>query len=175
MHLREGEVILRVIRRHPTPYLFTLIGIGILATPLYWLLFLIRKETDADWVLSVFAVLSFFVGIIIASYSLDYLLDKLVISNKRVIWVNWRSIIHKEEHEAELNDIQDIEVREMGILSKLKIFDYGLLEIETAATKTAIQFKDCPDPEEVHHFIITQTERLRKATGVEPHHGHPVV
>ena len=88
----------------------------------------------------------------------------MIITNKRVVWIDWKTIFRREEHEAELIDIQDIETKEHGILSQLKIFDYGYFEIETAASKVCIRFNDCPDPETVKHFILSQMEKQRAGT-----------
>lgn len=159
MRLREGEMILRTVKRHSTPYIVKILKIVLVALPFYIVIFLISSEIPL--VTGFFLVLSFFLGIIVTLISLDFLLDKLIITNKRVIWVNWKSPFKKEEHEAELLDIQDIETREKGILSKLPIFNYGFLEIETASSKTCICFIDCPHPDQVKHFILSRMEKQR--------------
>lgn len=161
MHLRHGETVLKTIKRHKTPYIFKLLKIAVIALPLYFLIFYLGGKLDVgtEIVLGGFAVLSFFIGVIITLISVDYLLDKLVISNRRVVWVDWKSIFRRTEHEVEFTDVQDIETRETGILAKLHWFDYGLIEIETAASKTAIAFQDCPNPEGVKHFILTHMEK----------------
>lgn len=161
MHLREGEVVEKTIRRHPTPYFFKLTKIMLLSAPLYVLLFYLAHAVSGEWILYVFALVSFFVGIIIALVSIDYLLDKLIVTNKRIIWINWKSLFNKEEHETELLDIVDIETKGKGVLSKLRIFNYGLLSIETAATKTFVDFQDCPNPEGLNHFIIERIARRK--------------
>lgn len=161
MQLRHGEIILRTIKRHPTPFVFRVLKIALIALPFYVLLFFVARKIEGEWILFLFAAVSFFIGIIIALNCLDYLLDRLIITNKRAVWINWKSLFKREVHEAELLDIQDIESREKGVLSKLKIFDYGFIEIETAASKTCIRFDDCPDPDGVKHFILQQTEKLR--------------
>ncbi|MBI5413164.1 PH domain-containing protein [Candidatus Peregrinibacteria bacterium] len=162
MHLRQGEIIYKTFKRHPTPYVFRLIGIAILAVPLYFALYIVWAQTDsAEWGLIGFAVISFFVGLIIAIFSLDYLMDKLMITNKRVVMIDWKSIFNRMEHDAELLDIQDIDIKEKGILAKFRMFNYGYLEIETAASKVCLQYSDCPNPEYVKHFIITQIEKLQ--------------
>ncbi len=139
--------------------------------PVYVVVFLIGRETNSQWALIIFAVVSFFIGVIIALISFDYILDKLIITNYRIIWVDWQSIFKREEHEAELIDIQDIETLEKGILSKVKFFDYGLLGIETAASKSCIIFKDCPNPEEVKTFILSTMQKQRG--GIREKHEPP--
>lgn len=161
MHLQEGEAVLRTVNRHLTPYWIRMIGIAAVAVPLYGLAFWFLSESNSNWPFWILAGLSIFLGIVIATSSLDYLLDKLIITNKRVVWINWKSIFRRAEHEAEFLDIQDIDIVEKGILAKLNIFDYGFLEVETAASKTCIAFEDCPNPEEVKNFILLQVEKKR--------------
>lgn len=156
-------MVLHTIKRHKTPYVLKLVKIFLVALPIYIILFLIgqQKEVETWFIVLFFALVSFFLGIIIAAISFDYLMDKLIITNFRVVWVNWKSIFKREEHEAELLDIQDIETREKGILSKMKIFNYGFLEIETASAKTCVSFHDCPNPDSVKHFILGQMQKHR--------------
>lgn len=159
MRLRHEERVLKTIKRHKTPYVFALSKIAVIVVPLYILAFYFGRDLDIEFSLILFFLISFFAGIIIVVISVDYLFDRLLITNKRVIWINWKSIFKKEEHEAEFIDIQDIETREKGLLSKLKIFDYGFMEIETASSKTCVTFNDCPDPDGVKHFILGEMER----------------
>lgn len=161
MHLRHGEVIRRRIHRHLTPYVFKLAFIAIIALPLYVMLFLLPDNLGGEWVFVAFALISLVTGMVVTIISMDYLMDKLIVTNKRVVWVNWKSIFTREEREAELLDILDIESCEKGILSKLHILDYGQLILETAAGRTCIQFNDCADPEGVKGFILEEIEAAR--------------
>lgn len=159
MHFRNDESILKTVYRHKLPFVLKLIGIGFVSVPIYGILFIMIGQTEGSWSFWLFLIVSFVIGIIVALVCFDYLLDKIYITNKRVIWVDWKTPFSREQHEAELLDIQDIETQEKGIISKLPIFDFGLIEIETAASKTCIIFKDCPDPEFVKHFILLQIEK----------------
>lgn len=161
MRLHQGEIIVRQIKRHPTPFVLRMVKIALVALPFYILIFYIGQAFSAEWALGLFAAVSFFIGVILMLICFDYIFDRLIITNKRVVWIDWRSPVKREEHEAELLDIQDIETREKGILSKLRMFDYGFLEIETASSKTCIHFFDCPDPESTKHFILGNIEKAR--------------
>lgn len=161
MQFRHGEVELRIIRRHKTPYIIKLIQICLVSLPVYVLLFIIAGETNTEWTLILIGILSLFVGAAIMVFSLDYLLDKLIITNMRVIWINWKSIFTRNENETEFIDIQDIEIKEKGILAKIPFFNYGFLRIATASTQICIDFKDCPHPKEIKNYILNQTEKLR--------------
>lgn len=161
MHLRSEEKVLRIVKRHYTPYLVKLFGIGIIAVPLYSILFVIKGDNAGEWIMWTFALISFFLGIIIALISLDYLLDKMVITNFRVISINWKSLFNKEEAETELHEIQDITTVEKGILNRIRFFDYGPIKLETAASRPTIYFEDCSHPGDVKHFILQTHQKNR--------------
>lgn len=161
MHLRDGENILIKVKRHPTPYIVRVLGILLLAMPIYFIIYGVGTIISMDVMLILMAILSFLVGIIITIFSLNYFLDTLLISNKRIVLVNWKSIFQREENEVELVDIQDINTLEKGILSGLRILDYGSISIETAASKTSITFTNCPDPEKTKHFILVRIEAYK--------------
>ena len=80
-------------------------------------------------------------------------MDRLIITDKRVIYVNWKFLTIRDEDETELADIQDIHTKEKGLLSMVKIFDYGLFKLQTASHITAITFDNAPDPEGIRHYI----------------------
>lgn len=161
MHIRPGEEILSEIRRHKTPYFAKLSAVFILAFPVYFFLFKLYDQMSEEIFFGILAFISFFIGMIITIISMDYLLDRLIITDKRVVWVDWKSIFKRAQHETEFKDIQDIITHEKGILSKFKIFDYGLLEISTASSKICIIFNDCPNPEGVKHFVLTQYNKSK--------------
>lgn len=83
-----------------------------------------------------------------------YWLDQLIITDQRIVFKNYKFITVREEGQAYIRDIQDIETREKGVLSHFKFFDYGLLRIETAAATAAIIFENAPDPEGIRHYIF---------------------
>lgn len=162
MHLRPGEVVMLRVKRHLTPYVLKLLFVAAMAVPLYGVLFFIWDNSSSELLLILFAIISFVLGAIATLISIDYLLDKLVVTNKRVVWINWKGVFNKHESETELHDIQDIETTDKGLLSKLSLLDYGTLQIETAATTTTIIFTDCKYPHEVKLSILKEVERVRE-------------
>ncbi|MBT3865466.1 hypothetical protein HOF67_05580 [Candidatus Peregrinibacteria bacterium] len=153
MHLREGEQILKVFHHHPTPYVFNVVKIIIGIFPFFLLLYLFGPTmTDTAYMWGHVIIIGIFV-LILKHYSLVYWLDRLIITNQRVIYVNWRYLTMRDEDETELNDIQDIHTKEKGLLAALWIFDYGVFKLQTASHITAITFDDAPDPEGIRHYI----------------------
>ncbi len=77
----------------------------------------------------------------------------MVITNKRVIFIDWKYLTVKAEYEAELKDVQDITSKEKGVIALLPIFDYGDIIIKTASNLPTIEFTEAPDPDGIKKFI----------------------
>lgn len=155
MHLREGENILRIYHHHPTPFVLNVLKIIVGTFPFFLMLFIFKNSlSDQAYLLGHFIVLFVF-SLIVAYYSIVYWLDKLVVTNQRLIFVNWKYLTVRNESEAFLNDIQDIQSHEKGIFSYFWIFDYGYIILETASSHVTINFDDAPDPEGIRQYIYT--------------------
>lgn len=153
MDLREGEQILKVFRRHPTPFVFDMIKAILAIIPFYIMLFLFQNALPGVWYFWIHVILFLGFVIVITLVAVDYWLDKLVVTNMRVVFINWINIFHRHEAEALLDDIQDIQTEEKGFLANLWVFDYGLFQLETAASHLTINFDRSPDPEGIRRFI----------------------
>ena len=153
MHLREGEKIVKVYHHHPTPFVFLILKTIGAFLPFFFLLFLFREglSIKAYTIAQLFVFLLF--GLVIVYVSLVFWLDKLIITNFRAVFVNWKYLTIRDEAEALLDDIQDIATKEKGIFSYFWIFDYGSVRVETASSHTIIEFINAPDPEGIRYFI----------------------
>lgn len=88
-----------------------------------------------------------------------FYLDTLIITNQRIVHLDWISPFKYMETQAQLNDIQNIESEEKGFLSRFRLFDFGLFLVETASTKTVIKFEDAPDPEGIKFYVVNLARR----------------
>lgn len=70
-----------------------------------------------------------------------------IITDRRVIDIDFHSLVYKEISEAELEKIQDITYKTGGFMSAL--FDFGTVFIQTAATEAQIEFEDILQPAKV--------------------------
>ncbi|OGJ41961.1 hypothetical protein A3B60_00320 [Candidatus Peregrinibacteria bacterium RIFCSPLOWO2_01_FULL_39_12] len=153
MNLREGEQILKIYHHHPTPFVIQLLALMLGIFPFFLILFWMQGLLSTFWyVMSHIIVFLVFV-LVITYFSLVFWLDKLIVTNQRVVFINWRTLTFKDESEAFLNDIQDIQSYERGIFSYFWVFDYGRIIIETASSHTTILFSDAPDPEGIRQII----------------------
>ena len=91
--------------------------------------------------------------LVIIYSALIYWLDKLVITNKRVLFIDWQFLTVKIESEALLSDIQDVVSVEKGILSLVPSLHYGTLIIKTSAHSSNVEFPQAPRPDILRKFI----------------------
>ncbi|MBI5753903.1 PH domain-containing protein [Candidatus Peregrinibacteria bacterium] len=153
MHLREGEQILKIYRHHPTPFVYHLF-VAILGTlPFFLVLFLFKESFDTKSFVIAHIVILLAFALVVTYMSLVYWLDKLVITNQRIVFVDWKFLTVKDEAEAFFREIQEIQTTEKGFLSHFRIFDYGSIIIETASAHVDIEFPNAPDPEDIRRFI----------------------
>lgn len=70
-----------------------------------------------------------------------------IVTNKRLIDVDFRSLLYRDIKEAQLSDIEGISEQMSGILGSL--FNLGDVIVETAAKSQRIEFLSVPNPDEV--------------------------
>lgn len=155
MHLRGHEVIRRVYRRHYFPFLLNVLKLLAASFPFFFLLYLIQggMSPGAFFVTALSIALLFLLAFFYIFFI--YWADKLIITNFRVIFIDWKLLNVNTENEAELKDIQDIHIRAKGILSFIPFLNYGTLTIATAASEVCVRFEYAPDPDAVKRFIFT--------------------
>ncbi len=166
MLLKENEEVIKIFHHHYTPLVLREIKVALLSIPFFFVAWLFSSLLNF-W--TMFAIYSVVGGAFLLAIVYDatlYWLDRLVITNIRVLYIDWKNMFSRSEHEAELVDIQDIETTESGVLSFLPIFDYGNFMLETASAHTIINFNEAPDPEGIKHFIYhlnVKPHRIRHA------------
>ncbi|PKL36811.1 hypothetical protein CVV38_02850 [Candidatus Peregrinibacteria bacterium HGW-Peregrinibacteria-1] len=155
MDLRHKERILRVFRHHPTPFLYRMFALFFVVGPAFFLLY-IARGLMSDMVFFLVNVLVIMIILFAFIYVfLVYWLDKLVVTNQRIIFVYWKYLTLRKEYEARLDDIQDIVTSEKGLLAYFYIFDYGTFKLSTASAKITITFHNAPDPEGIRNFVYS--------------------
>jgi len=164
MQLQNEENIIKIYHHHPFPFMVQIAKAVGASLPFFFLLYLFSSIlTYNQLIIGILVVLALFTVIIIY-LALIYWLDKVVITNKRIVHIDWKVLSQRDEGEALLNDVQDIHTKEKGILSAIYLFDYGLLRIETAASKATIIFTEAPDPEGIKKFLMQHIEQCKPDT-----------
>lgn len=84
-----------------------------------------------------------------------------IVTNKRIVDIDFLHLLYKEFSEARLERIQDISFKSGGIFAAF--FDYGDIDIQTAAEVPNIEFAAIPKPAKVVETISALLERHKEA------------
>lgn len=74
-----------------------------------------------------------------------------IITNERIIDVDFHAVIYKEVTETQLGKVEDVTAKSAGFFSS--IFNYGNIFVQTAGTEVNIEFPNVPRPAEVTKII----------------------
>lgn len=80
-----------------------------------------------------------------------------IVTNERLVDIDFLYLLYKRFSEAELNKVQDLSFTSGGILAA--IFDFGNVCIETAGEAPNLIFEKIPHPEKVVETIRSLTEQ----------------
>jgi len=153
MELNRSEHIIRTYHHHPFPFIIQVIKVVLSTFPFFFITYLFSPTLHPTHFFIINLCISFFFTIVLVYLALIYWLDKLVITNQRIVMIDWKYLTLRIESEALLNDIQDVHTQEKGIFSIIPLFDYGIFRVETASSKTTLIFSEAPDPEGIKAFL----------------------
>lgn len=102
-------------------------------------------------------------GFIITSF-INWYFNVYIVTNERVVDVDFVNIIYKEVSATRLNLIQDVTTKTGGVIGAF--FDFGDVFVQTAGAETNFDFHRVPHPQEVGRQIEQLMEDARKGQGV---------
>lgn len=115
------------------------------------------------FILTIFYYLVVFGFIILANF-INWYFNVYIVTNERVIDVDFINIIYREVSSTRLNLIQDVTVKTGGVARA--IFDYGDVFIQTAGTELNFDFHAVPHPQQVAREIEILMQQARKREGI---------
>lgn len=156
----DKEDIILLIRKHPASYILKFfLFIALLFFPL---LFLTIMKTlmgeDMSYVLWIGSSLVFLLlalTVLMDTY-FKWFYSVNIITTERIVDVDFNDVLHHKYAEAQLEKIEDVSHRPVGILSSL--FDYGDVNIQTAGTKPEFVFDSVPRPRDVQDTLLDLLE-----------------
>lgn len=89
-------------------------------------------------------------GYVFTSY-LIWFYSVYLVSNKRVIDIDFHGLLHRRFSEAMLSNIEDLTHQISGVAQVL--FHYGNIHIQTAGELRELEFESVPEPGKVQDFI----------------------
>src|SRR3989338_9364024 len=164
--LEQDEVILVLAREHKVILIFKLAVWGLIAIlpfvfevliNLYFPI-LLDEPTNIFWqVIKAVFFLNALLGLLIIVTL--YYLNVHIVTNKRVLDADQRSVIHHQTTEAHLNKIQDVSADIKGFWRQ--IFNYGDVHIQSAGDIERIVFESVSDPQEIRRIISDLHKQLQ--------------
>ena len=148
----SDEQILLLLRQHlVTQIQYLFVALGLIAMPI--LFNSVRLLSFLPERFQLIALLGWF--LIVLGYVLEVFLswfyNVYIITDERIIDVDFTSLLSKDISYAKLDNIEDITARTKGVLGA--IFDYGDVIIQTAGTQANFEFTNVPHPSKVVAFL----------------------
>jgi membrane protein YdbS with pleckstrin-like domain len=97
-------------------------------------------------------------GFILTNF-LHWFFNIYIVTNERIVDIDFYYLLYKHFSEAELTKIQDISFTSSGMLATL--FDYGDVVVETAGELPTIDFAAVPHPERIVETIRSLAEHAK--------------
>lgn len=157
----SDEKVILLLRQHPitqVPWVLGAIGLALLP-----FLFRVMPLVDAlPWRYQLAGLVGWYAlvfSFILESF-LMWFFNVYIITDERIIDVDFLSLIYKNISAAKIDNIEDITSTTGGTLRSL--FNYGTITIQTAAATNEFEFEDVPQPAKVTavlNELIVEEER----------------
>jgi hypothetical protein len=148
--LADEEVII-VVRAHPVTQIPWVINAVIFLIMLFVLNFFLPGLFNLMQIIfiNIFGLAVIF-GYIWFNF-LSWFFNVGIVTNERVIDIDYSAVIYREVTEAELKKIQDVTEKSGGFLATF--FDYGNVFVQTAGTLPNVEFINSPKPASIVDII----------------------
>lgn len=144
---REEKIVL-LLRRHViTNFSWIVVSSIALTVPIFGWFFPGLSVFPFSYRLIFFVMWYLFVIAFIFENFLSWYFNVYIITDERIVDVDFHSVLYKEVSQAKIENIQDVTFV-MGGLTKA-IFNYGTVYIQTAGEKREFDFDDVPHPDRV--------------------------
>lgn len=148
----KDEKVVLLLRRHPitnVPWIVMTV-ILILAPTLLQFFPLLSFLPDRFQFVALFFWYLIVSAFVIESF-LTWFFNVYIVTDERVVDVDFYNLIYKEVSDAKIDKIQDVTYNMGGVVRTL--FNYGDVAIQTAGTVTNFQFEAVPGPAEVAKIL----------------------
>ena len=148
----DGENVLLLLRKHPITQVPKLLMIVVmLLIPSFFSQVGFYSQLTGNFQT---AILLFWY-LIVVGYSLESFLtwfyNVYIVTDERIIDIDFLSLIYRNVSAAKLDKVEDITAVTSGAVQS--IFNYGTVQIQTAAEKSEFEFEDVPQPTKVTQFL----------------------
>jgi membrane protein implicated in regulation of membrane protease activity len=152
-----GESIILLLRRHwITNIHWLIVSFMLIIIPLFLFPAVFYSGiVPAQKAISLLIFSMFFWYLLAFSYAfinfLVWYFTVSIVSSSRIIDIDFANILNKKFAGTRISKVEDVTMRAGGFISS--IFDFGKVEVQTAAKEAQFIFDDIPHPEEVVRVI----------------------
>lgn len=148
---KANEHLFLLVRAHPFTQLGWIINTVALVFLLIFLNFFFAYFLSSTQLI----YLNVFVGVAIFSYAwynfLSWYFNVGVITNERIVDIDFYNILYKEVSEANISKVEDVTSKVGGFFGSF--FSFGDVFVQTAGTEKNIEFLGVPNPTEIVSLI----------------------
>lgn len=172
---KEGENIEFLVRKHWIIYLKLALFLGLTVGLPVLVYFGVEFGFDfgsnlKKWLTLILLLYLELIALITFIRWIEEELDLIIVTNERVISIDQVSFLHRTISETELSQIQDVKHVTKGLLSN--IFEFGQLEIQTAAEKIVFRIDDVPDPYKTARKVMDLRDEYKRKFVPKPQQTH---
>lgn len=157
----EEEEIILLLRKHwitNIPWLF--IGVLLIIAPLVLRWFPLLTFLPTRYQLIAVVIWYLLTTIIIFERFLTWYFNVYIVTDERVVDIDFHNLIYKEVSDAKIDRVQDITYKMGGFIRTL--FHYGDVYIQTAGAEPNFDFLAVPHPEQVVRILDELREEEEK-------------
>lgn len=147
----QGETATLMVRAHP----ITLLGTVVYSAFFFFLLYVSNLFISGFFEPNQTILFNLFASVFIISYAwlsfLNWYFNVGIITNRRVVDIDFYNLLYKEVTTARLDKIEDVTIKSGGFIQSL--FNYATIFVQTAGTEANVEFQNVPDPSAIVHQI----------------------
>jgi len=147
----DGEKIFLILRSHPFTQIGWMITTILFVILLIFLNIFFKNFFNPGQTFLLNLLLTVFIFSYVWFNILNWYFNVGIVTNKRVIDIDFYAVLYKEITNAQLDKIEDTTVKSGGFLESF--FDYGSIFVQTAGTEENIEFIDVPHPSDAVQII----------------------
>lgn len=169
--IQPGERILCVVMQHPFGIIFIdIITIICLLFSLVAIIMLlpdmVARSSDKIYFIMALLIVTIVsvVGLILLVSTAVYRRTKLTITDRNIIQILQSGIFVQKISQISLANVEDVTSEQKGIFPGM--FNFGVLQIETAGEQHNFSFPFCPNPHRVAKIILDAKQHFLEVTGM---------
>lgn len=149
-NLKEGEEVVRVVRKYPLVFCWPVFwSVIFIIAPFF---FLVPLWQWGKWGVIVFFISLFFGLILGIRVIVLYSLNVFIITSERIIDIDQTGFFSRTVSETTYDKIQDVSYQLKGVMQTL--LHFGDVIIQTAGQQVNLELNAVKDPEKIQQIII---------------------